>query len=91
MPDKTTVSNAKSYKEIGEFWDCHDATEFGEKTEVELEVSIQSQHRYYPIDNQLLYKLKEEAQKRGISGEALINLWLQERIEKLSKQKTKSA
>ncbi len=80
MPGKTTVSNARTYQEIGAFWDEHDATEFGEQTEVELEVNIQSQRRYYPIDSNLSFKIKQAAKERGISEETLLNLWVQEKI-----------
>ncbi len=31
MPDKSSVSKANSYQGIGEFWDEHDASEFGEQ------------------------------------------------------------
>ncbi len=87
MSGKTSISNAKSYKEIGEFWDEHDATEVGEQTEVEFNVNIQSQRRYYPIDYQLSFKLKQEAKEHGISEETLLNLWLQEKISLIEKSK----
>ena len=64
MTGKSSFSNANSYQEIGEFWDEHDATEFGEQTEVEFEVNIQTQRRYYPIDRQLALKIKQVAEER---------------------------
>ena len=36
MPDKTPVSNADTYQDIGAFWDKHDATEFGDQIEAEF-------------------------------------------------------
>jgi hypothetical protein len=80
MPDKTSVSNARTYQEIGAFWDEHDATEFGEQTEVECEVHITSQRRYSPLDSHLSLKMRQIAQERGISEETLLNLWVQEKI-----------
>ena len=80
MPDKTSVSNAHTYQKIGAFWDEHDATEFGEQTEVEFEVNIKSQHRYYPLDSHLSLRMRQIAQERGISKETLLNLWVQEKI-----------
>ncbi len=39
----TSISLKDSYEEIGEFWDSHDVTEFGEESsEVEFEVALQS-------------------------------------------------
>ena len=57
MPGKTLISKARTYQEIGAFWDEHDATEFGEQTEVEFEVNIKSQRRYYPLDGYLSRKI----------------------------------
>ncbi len=80
MSDKTPVSNAHTYQEIGAFWDEHDATEFGEQIEIEVEVNIVSQCRYYPLDKELSVQIREIARKRGISEETLLNLWVQEKI-----------
>ena len=53
---KSSVSKAKSYKDIGAFWDEHDATEFGEQIDAEFEVDIHSQLRYCPIDSHFIKK-----------------------------------
>lgn len=80
MSDKTSISKARSYKDIGAFWDDHDATEFGEQIDAEFKVDIHKQVRYYPIDNNFTDSLRKLAEKRGISEVALINLWIQEKI-----------
>lgn len=87
MTGKTSLSNASSYQEIGEFWDKHDATEFGEQTEVEFEVSIQTQRRYYPIERQLALKIRQAAEERGVSEETLLNIWVQEKIDQIETQR----
>ncbi len=89
MSGKSSVSEAKSYQEIGKFWDEHDSTEFGEQTDVEFKVSVQSQRRYYPIDNTLSSKIKQVARDRGVSEETLLNLWVQEKLsQNETQQKT---
>ncbi|MEW6041826.1 MAG: CopG family antitoxin [Elusimicrobiota bacterium] len=41
---KSSISKAKSYKEIGEFWDTHDLTEYWDQTKsAKFEVDIQSE------------------------------------------------
>jgi hypothetical protein len=80
MLPNTSVSNAKSYQEIGAFWDEQDATEFGEQTEVEFNINIQSQRRYFSLDNALAEKLKKLANLRGVHEETLLNLWVQEKL-----------
>ena len=80
MASKTPVSMARTYRDIGAFWDEHDSTESGEQTEVEFNVHIGAQRRYYPVDGQLCQKIREAAKQRGISEETLLNLWVQEKI-----------
>ena len=72
MLPKTSISNANTYQDIGAFWDEHDTTEFGEQTKVEFDVSIQSQRRYYSLDNHLSMKLRGIARDRGISEGTLL-------------------
>jgi len=80
MSGKSSISKANSYKEIGAFWDEHDATEFGEQVDAEFEVDIHSQLRYYPISNHFIKNIRHLAKERGISEVTLINLWIQEKI-----------
>ena len=56
MPDKTSVSEAGSYQEIGAYWDKHDATEYGEQEPVQFDVHIRSQRHYFPVKGQLAEK-----------------------------------
>jgi len=86
MSSKTPISKAHTYQEIGAFWDEHDATEFGEQTEVKFDVNIKSQRKYYPLDGYLSLKIRQIAEERGISEETLLNLWVQEKINQASIQ-----
>ena len=80
--NKTTISEAQSYQEIGEFWDTHDVTAYWENTEqVEFEVDIQSEVRYCALEPKLANKVDEIAWKKGISLETLVNLWIQEKVK----------
>lgn len=81
LEDKTTISQARSYQEIGEFWDTHDLGEFWEATEpAEFEVDIQSEVTYYAVAPNLARKLRTLAHQQGLSGETLLNLWVQEKM-----------
>ena len=92
MPDKSSVSKASTYQGIGEFWDEHDASEVGGQRAVEFTVNIQSERRYYPIDNEFSSVIRKAAQEHGISGETLVNLWVQEKINQIkSEQKPEQA
>jgi len=49
--DRSSISKARSYKEIGEFWDSHDLSDYWEQTQpVEFEIDIQHEVTYYPLD-----------------------------------------
>ena len=77
----TSISKARTLREIGDFWDSHDATDFEAETyPVEFDVDIRARRHYVAMDPDLLKRLRQEAQARGISTESLINLWLQERL-----------
>jgi hypothetical protein len=79
---KSSISKARSYKEIGEFWDTHDLAEYREQTQpVEFELDIQSEVIYYPLDKALSARIRSIAKQRGVSPETLLNLWVQEKLE----------
>lgn len=78
---RSTISQARSYQEMGKFWDTHDLTEFWDQTTpAEFEVDIRSEVAYYPVDVTLSERLAEVARRRGVSAERLLNLWVQERL-----------
>jgi len=80
--NKSSISKAKSYEEIGEFWDTHDLAENWDETRpAEFEVDLQSELTYYAVDSGLSAKIQEFAKKRGISPDTLLNLWLQEKLQ----------
>lgn len=79
---KSSVSEATSYKEIGEFWDTHDLSDFWDKTKAaSFEVDIESEVTYYAVDKMLSEKIRAIAQNRGITADTLINLWVQEKLQ----------
>ena len=81
MKNKSSISQADSYREIGEFWDSHDITKFWDATDsVEFEVDIQSETRYYALDKKLVDEVSQIAWQRGISVETLLNLWAYEKV-----------
>lgn len=81
---KSPVSEAASYRELGEFWDAHDLSDFwGETKPASFEVDIEAEVTYYAVDKTLSEKLQAIAQKRGITADTLVNLWVQEKLHKL--------
>jgi len=81
--NKSSISKAKSYEGISKFWDTHDLAEYWDKTKpVDFEVDIRSEVTYYALDVTLSTKIREIAKQRGVSSETLLNLWVQEKLQK---------
>jgi hypothetical protein len=79
---RSSISKAKSYQEIGEFWNTHDLSKYWNKTrEVHFEVDIKSEVIYYALDKKLSERIQVVAKKRGVSTDTLINLWVQEKLQ----------
>lgn len=80
---KSSISKASSYQEMGEFWDTHDTTDYEDQTyEVEFEVDLQSEKTYLPLEKSLSTRMRALAKQRGVSPETLLNLWVQEKLQK---------
>ncbi|HVF85205.1 MAG TPA: CopG family antitoxin [Abditibacteriaceae bacterium] len=80
---KSSISEALSYQEIGEYWDNHDLSEAWEQTQdANFEISGCAKTTYFPIESSLSDKLRAVAHQRGVLAETLVNLWLQEKIER---------
>jgi hypothetical protein len=80
--NKSSISKAQSYREIGEFWDRHDVTDYWEQTEaVEFEVNLESDVRLVALEPDLASKANEVAWKKGVSLETLLNLWVREKLD----------
>lgn len=78
---RSSISKARSYKEIGEFWDTHDLGDYWDQTKpVEFEVDIKSEAIYYAVEPKLSAKISRIAKKRGVPAETLLNLWLKEKL-----------
>ncbi len=78
---KTSVSNADSYEAIGEFWDAHDLGEHWNETRpADFQVLVANQRNYFPVESELTRQLRTAAARNGVSVEALVSGWLQERL-----------
>lgn len=77
--NRSSVSNARSYQEIGEYWDRHDLGEVATEP-VDFEVDLKSERHLYSIDRDLSRQIAQIAQERGVSPETLVNLWIQEKV-----------
>jgi hypothetical protein len=79
--NRTSVSNAASAAEIGEYWDRHDLSDHWDQThEASFEVAAESSVLYFAVDKTLAEKLRAVARTNGVSPETLLNVWVQEHL-----------
>lgn len=75
----TSISQARTAEEIGEFWDTHSLDDYWDQTrEVEFEVRT-AQKRRVSVEPNIYKELEAEARIRGVVPETLVNLWLAEK------------
>jgi hypothetical protein len=81
---KSSVSRARTYAAMGDFWDTHNLSDFWDKTRsARATVRLESEESFYGIERGLSQTINRAAKERGVSPHTLINLWLQEKIQKL--------
>lgn len=90
MPNKQQAhrdalpNNFATIEEFWSFWDAHSSADYEDvMEEVEVEIALSSSKVYFPVAKDLLSKVREQAQRQGVSSETLINLWLQERLNSI--------
>ena len=82
--NKSSISQAQSYQEMGTYWDTHDVSDFiRDGDPVTFDVDIQSEVSYYALEQTLASQVSGIAGKRGVSVETLLNLWVQEKIREV--------
>lgn len=81
---KSSVSEALTYAEIGDFWDEHDLSDYWDATRpVRADIQLESEESLYAVEKGLSDTIRRAAKERGVSPHTLINLWLQEKVQKL--------
>ncbi len=81
---RSSISKARTYAEMGDFWDEHDLSEYwGQTRSVRAAVSLESEESLYAVEKDLSDTIRRAAKERGVSPHTLVNLWLQEKVQKL--------
>jgi hypothetical protein len=71
-----------SAEAAGDFWDTHDLGDYWDQTKpvTDLKFRIKRRQFLFAVEPSLARRLRETASGKGITGEALLNLWLSERL-----------
>lgn len=77
----TSISQAQTLAEIGEFWDTHSLDDYWDETrEAGFEVRAQQRKRI-TLEPNIYRQLEAAARVRGVVPETLVNLWLAEKLQ----------
>jgi hypothetical protein len=86
---RSSISKARSYSEMGEFWDEHDLSDYwGKSRKVKFDVVLEPEATHYPVSKALSDKIEREARKHGVRSDALVKTWLKQKVEERRHSKT---
>ena len=77
----SSISKAKTYEKMGEFWDSHDFTEFDDEISPDVKFEISCK---VSVEPDLLSSIENHARLRKIDSETLVNLWLHEKLNQVN-------
>jgi metal-dependent HD superfamily phosphatase/phosphodiesterase len=73
-------NKSTAYEAIADYWDTHELSDENSEP-VEIEVDLQRPTTYFPVEKKLADQLKTTAATKGVSSQALLNEWIQQKIE----------
>lgn len=72
----SSISQAATDEQMGEFWDSHDFTDFEtDAPDVNFEFPCA-----VPIEVESFTAIEKQAHRHGVQVETLVNLWLQQKL-----------
>jgi hypothetical protein len=81
--NKSSISKAENYREMNDYWDSHDLSDHWEEgKDVNFIVDITSEVTYCALERDLSERVRKAARRHGVSSDTLVNMWLQNRLEK---------
>ena len=89
MPEDrvSSISHARSWEEMAEFWDTHSLADFDEQTyEVEMTFDPVARRAAVSIEPELMADIARIARERKVSVQTLVNVWLRQYVDRLNMQ-----
>lgn len=75
------IPDTDSIRELADFWDTHDLTEFDDQLE-EVKEPVFAKAVRVPLNAEERLALRRIAASRGVAEEALIREWVQEKLHR---------
>jgi metal-dependent HD superfamily phosphatase/phosphodiesterase len=73
-------NKSAAYESIADYRDTHELSDENSEP-VEIEVALQRPTTYFPVEKKLADQLKTTAAAKGVSSQALLTKWIQQKIE----------
>jgi hypothetical protein len=77
---KGSVPANMRLREASNFWDEHSFLDYDDVAEVNFDINLKEEKHYFAIEKDLAKQIRQAANQRGISAEALVNLWLKSKL-----------
>ena len=83
----SSISKARTPEEMAEFWDTHSLADFDDQThEVEMTFDPSTRRSVVGIETELMAEIRRIAKERQVSAETLVNVWLRQRVDRMTSQ-----
>jgi len=80
----SSISKARTVEEMAAFWDTHSVADYDDQTyEVDMTFEPTARRNYVSIESDLMQELRTIAQKRQVSTQTLVNVWLRKYVDEL--------
>ncbi|MGC1309070.1 MAG: CopG family antitoxin [Phormidesmis sp.] len=73
----SSISKADTDEKIGEFWDTHDVTDFDDPDAPDVAFEVVCN---VTVEAPLLSEIAQRASQQGVDTQALVNLWLRQKL-----------
>lgn len=84
----TLPEDFTSLDEFWTFWNSHSTADYEHLMEDEdVHVDLHSSKTYCAVAKDIIAELRTQARRQGISTEALINLWLRDKVKETAQNK----
>lgn len=82
----SSISQARTLEEMAEFWETHSLADYEDQThEVEITFDASARRSLISIELELMKDLRRIARQRQVSTQTLVNVWLRQRADQVSK------
>jgi predicted HicB family RNase H-like nuclease len=79
-PVETLPESLGSLEEFGAFWDTHSSADYEDfMEETSLTSQVEQSRTFVAVEKETAKRARQQARRRGISTESLINRWLREK------------